>query len=93
MFLLFQVSSEMSRLQTQAESGAKELTELRHQHARLRKTLSERSEELSHWQRKSEAFEKEVRKLRARIDELKQELGRAQDMNDEGQNAIRQACI
>lgn len=59
------------------------------QHGRLRKSHSEKLEELQHCQRKSESFEKEVRKLRARVDELKSELGRAQDENDEGANAVR----
>ena len=56
---------------------------------RLRKTLTDRTEELGHWQRKSDAFEKEVRRLRARVDELKEDLGGSEDMNDEKANAIR----
>ncbi len=52
---------------------------------------AEKLEELLHWQRKSEAFEKEVQKLRARIDELRRDLGKAEDANDESANAIRYA--
>ena len=63
--------------------------ELRHSHSRLRKSLAERSEELSHWQRKSEASDKEVKTLRTRIEELKVELGKAEDGLDDSANTIR----
>lgn len=59
------------------------------QHGRLRKSHSEKLEELSHCSRKGEAFEKEVRQLRMRIEELRRELGKAEDSNDESANAIR----
>ncbi len=83
----------MNRLQSQVDSSSKELLELRHQHGRLRKTHAEKCQELQHWRRKAEAADKEVRQLRGRIDELKGELGRAQDSNDEGQNACRYHII
>ena len=55
----------------------------------MRKSHSERTEEMSHWQRKSETSDKEVKRLRMRIEELKKELGKAEDEMDASANTIR----
>ena len=84
-----QNQSEVTRLQGQAETTAKDLMETRHALGRLRKSYTETVDELSHWQRKSDASDKEVKKLRLRIEELKRELGKAEDELDEGSNSVR----
>eukprot|EP00095_Tigriopus_kingsejongensis_P007652 maker-scaffold116_size340332-snap-gene-0.28 protein:Tk07652 transcript:maker-scaffold116_size340332-snap-gene-0.28-mRNA-1 annotation:"coiled-coil domain-containing protein 102a" len=81
-------NNELSRLQTQVQSSSHEMVELRHAHNRIRKSLAEKSEELVHWQRRSDVFEKEVKKLRLRIEELKKDLGRAEDELDSSGNSI-----
>ena len=81
--------SEVSRLQGQAEASTKGLLETRHALGRLRKSYTETVDELSHWQRKCDASDKEVKKLRLRIEELKRDLGKAEDELDEGANSVR----
>ena len=82
-------NSEMGRLQSQLDVHMKELHEIRLGHSRLRKIHAEKNEELMHFQRRSESSDKEVKVLRARIDELKLQLGRMEDENDEQANTIR----
>ena len=79
----------MTRLQTQLDSNSRELLDLRHQHSRLRKSYQEKQEEMNHLQRKSENSDKEIRKLRARVDEVKKELAKSEDENDQNANCIR----
>ena len=56
-----------------------ELSDLRHVHNRLKKTLQERTAELEHARSRAEQYELEVKKLRSRIEELKRDLTVAED--------------
>ena len=56
-----------------------ELTELRHTHNKVRKTLGERVTELEHMKRRADQYEAEVKKLRGRVEELKRDLATAED--------------
>lgn len=56
-----------------------ELADLRHIHAKLKKQFQEKTAELAHANRRVESHEAEVKKLRLRVEELKKELGQAED--------------
>lgn len=56
-----------------------ELADLRHVHAKLKKQFQEKTAELAHANRRVESHDAEVKKLRLRVDELKKELGQAED--------------
>ena len=56
-----------------------ELTELRHTHSKVRKSLGERVTELEHTKRRADQYETEVKKLRGRVEELKRDLATAED--------------
>lgn len=56
-----------------------ELADLRHVHAKLKKQFQERTAELAHANRRVESHDTEVKKLRLRVEELKKELGQAED--------------
>lgn len=56
-----------------------ELADLRHVHAKLKKQFQEKTVELAHANRRVESHEAEVKKLRLRVEELKKELGQAED--------------
>lgn len=56
-----------------------ELADLRHIHSKLKKQFQEKTAELSHANRRVESHEAEVKKLRLRVEELKKELGQAED--------------
>jgi len=56
-----------------------ELSELRHSHVKLKKTLQDCSAELDHARSRAEQYEVEVKKLRCRIEELKTELSNVED--------------
>ena len=56
-----------------------ELSDLRHAYSKMKKALQERTAELEHAKSRAEQYEIDVKKLRTRIDELKQELGSAED--------------
>lgn len=58
---------------------AQELADLRHIHTKLKKQFQERTAELAHANRRVESHETEVKKLRLRVEELKKELGQAED--------------
>ena len=60
-------------------SYEQELAELRHAHARTKKSLQDRTAELEHARSRAEQYEAEVKKLRLRIEELKHELATAED--------------
>ncbi|TNN30258.1 Coiled-coil domain-containing protein 102A [Liparis tanakae] len=68
---------------------AKELGDLRHVHAKLKKQFQEKMVELAHANRRVESHEAEVKKLRLRVEELKKELGQAEDELDESHNQTR----
>uniref|UniRef100_A0A3P8RVG7 Coiled-coil domain containing 102A n=1 Tax=Amphiprion percula TaxID=161767 RepID=A0A3P8RVG7_AMPPE len=67
----------------------KELADLRHVHAKLKKQFQEKTAELAHTNRRVESHEAEVKKLRLRVEELKKELGQAEDELDESHNQTR----
>ena len=48
-------------------------------HAKLKKQYQEKMAELAHANRRVEGHEGEVKKLRMRVEELKKELGQAED--------------
>lgn len=56
-----------------------ELSDLRHSHSKLKKQHHEKMAELGHTNRRVEQLEVEVKKLRLRVEELKKELGQAED--------------
>lgn len=56
-----------------------ELADLRHVHSKVKKQLYEKTAELAHTNRRVETHEAEVKKLRLRVEELKKELGQAED--------------
>lgn len=60
-------------------SCLQELADLRHVHAKLKKQFQEKTAELAHANRRVESHEAEVKKLRLRVEELKKELGQAED--------------
>lgn len=65
-------------------SCPQELADLRHIHAKLKKQFQEKTAELAHANRRVESHEAEVKKLRLRVEELKKELGQAEDEVGEG---------
>jgi len=58
---------------------AQELSEMRHSHVKLKKTLQDCTAELDHTRSRAEQYEVEVKKLRCRIEELKSELSNVED--------------
>ena len=52
---------------------------MRHVHTKLKKQYQEKMAELAHANRRVEQHETEVKKLRLRVEELKKELGQAED--------------
>lgn len=77
------------KLQSDLERSKSDLSDLKHSNVKLKKTLSDANEEMLHWQRKSENSDKEIRSLRLRIEQLKSELGEAQDDIDNSNTALR----
>ncbi|CAK7320819.1 Coiled-coil domain-containing protein 102A [Vulpes lagopus] len=67
----------------------KELADLKHVHAKLKKQFQEKVAELAHANRRVEQHEAEVKKLRLRVEELKKELAQAEDELDEAHNQAR----
>ncbi|KAM9301966.1 coiled-coil domain-containing protein 102A [Gastrophryne carolinensis] len=80
---------DLKSIQSELFEKNKELADLRHAHAKLKKQHHERSAELTHANRRVEQLEGEVKKLRLRVEELKKELGQAEDQLDESQNQSR----
>ncbi|XP_012938189.1 coiled-coil domain-containing protein 102A [Aplysia californica] len=81
--------SDLKTMQFELSERTKELADLRHVHSKLKKALTERGTELEHTRRRAEQYEAEVRKLRSRVDELKQDLAKAEDEVDNQGNAAR----
>ena len=52
---------------------------MRHIHSKVKKQYQDKMAELAHANRKVEQHETEVKKLRLRVEELKKELGQAED--------------
>uniref|UniRef100_A0A2C9K322 Coiled-coil domain-containing protein 102A n=1 Tax=Biomphalaria glabrata TaxID=6526 RepID=A0A2C9K322_BIOGL len=85
------VDLDLKTLQLEVFEKSKELSDLKHVHSKLKKVLTERNTELEHTRRRAEMYEAEVRKLRSRVDELKHDLGVAEDEVDKQGNAARKA--
>uniref|UniRef100_A0A668V7D3 Coiled-coil domain-containing protein 102A n=1 Tax=Oreochromis aureus TaxID=47969 RepID=A0A668V7D3_OREAU len=83
------LDSDLKAIQTELFERNKELADLRHIHAKLKKQFQEKTAELAHANRRVESHEAEVKKLRLRVEELKKELGQAEDELDESQNQTR----
>ncbi|XP_001605346.2 coiled-coil domain-containing protein 102A [Nasonia vitripennis] len=81
--------ADSKQLQQELLDRNKELVDLKHSHAKLKKMLAEKTTELSHASRRSEQYEAEVKRIRARVEELKKELALAQDEVDAANNSIR----
>ncbi len=60
-------------------SVTQDLSDLRHSHSKLKKSIHDKTAELEHAKSRAEQYEVEVKKLRGRIDELKRELANAED--------------
>lgn len=83
------LDTDLKSIQAELFEKNKELSDLRHNHAKLKKQYYEKSAEFSHASRRMEQLEGEVKKLRLRVEELKKELGQAEDQLDETQNQMR----
>ncbi|KAM3919861.1 coiled-coil domain-containing protein 102A isoform 1-T3 [Leptodactylus fuscus] len=83
------LDTDLKSIQAELFEKNKELSDLRHNHAKLKKQHYEKSAELAHASRRMEQLEVEVKKLRLRVEELKKELGQAEDQLDEAQNQMR----
>ncbi|KAM4613976.1 coiled-coil domain-containing protein 102A isoform 1-T2 [Discoglossus pictus] len=83
------LDTDLRSIQAELFEKNKELSDLRHNHTKLKKQHHERSAELNHASRRVEQLENEVKKLRLRVEELKKELGQAEDELDEAQNQTR----
>ncbi|XP_029647692.1 coiled-coil domain-containing protein 102A-like isoform X1 [Octopus sinensis] len=83
------IDSDMRTMQFELSEKNKEVIELRHVHAKLKKINVEKHTELDHTRRRAEQYEMEVKKLRSRIEELKQDLASAEDEADLQANNVR----
>ncbi|XP_039980047.1 coiled-coil domain-containing protein 102A isoform X2 [Xiphias gladius] len=83
------LDSDLKAIQSELFERNKELADLRHIHAKLKKQFQEKTAELAHANRRVESHEAEVKKLRLRVEELKKELGQAEDELDESHNQTR----
>uniref|UniRef100_A0A3B5MJA1 Coiled-coil domain-containing protein 102A n=1 Tax=Xiphophorus couchianus TaxID=32473 RepID=A0A3B5MJA1_9TELE len=83
------LDTDLKAIQSELFERNKELADLRHVHAKLKKQFQERTAELAHANRRVESHDSEVKKLRLRVEELKKELGQAEDELDESHNQTR----
>ncbi|XP_040898030.1 coiled-coil domain-containing protein 102A [Toxotes jaculatrix] len=83
------LDTDLKAIQSELFERNKELADLRHIHAKLKKQFQEKTAELAHANRRVESHEAEVKKLRLRVEELKKELGQAEDELDESHNQTR----
>ncbi|XP_076003108.1 coiled-coil domain-containing protein 102A [Genypterus blacodes] len=83
------LDTDLKAIQSELFERNKELADLRHIHTKLKKQFQERTAELAHAHRRVESHETEVKKLRLRVEELKKELGQAEDELDESHNLTR----
>ncbi|XP_008308895.1 coiled-coil domain-containing protein 102A [Cynoglossus semilaevis] len=83
------LDTDLKAIQSELFERNKELGDLRHIHAKLKKQYQEKTAELAHANRRVESHETEVKKLRLRVEELKKELGQAEDELDESHNQTR----
>ncbi|XP_012711064.2 coiled-coil domain-containing protein 102A isoform X2 [Fundulus heteroclitus] len=83
------LDTDLKAIQSDLFERNKELADLRHLHAKLKKQFQEKTAELAHANRRVESHDAEVKKLRLRVEELKKELGQAEDELDESHNQTR----
>ncbi|XP_043998748.1 coiled-coil domain-containing protein 102A isoform X3 [Gambusia affinis] len=83
------LDTDLKAIQSELFERNKELADLRHVHAKLKKQFQERTAELAHANRRVESHDAEVKKLRLRVEELKKELGQAED---EAEAAAAESC-
>ncbi|XP_042871431.1 coiled-coil domain-containing protein 102A-like isoform X2 [Penaeus japonicus] len=81
--------SDVAQLKQEIADKYKELSELKHAHAKLKKVLADKSVELQHTTRRADQYESEVKRLRGRVEELKKELAASEDEVDGATNNIR----
>ncbi|XP_077567777.1 coiled-coil domain-containing protein 102A-like [Stigmatopora nigra] len=84
-----QPKSETLPLQLTSGRCYRELADVCHIHAKPKKQFQEKIAELTHANRRVEAHEADVKKLRLRVEELKKELGQAEDELDESHNQTK----
>ncbi|KAM4602792.1 coiled-coil domain-containing protein 102A isoform 1-T2 [Polymixia lowei] len=83
------LDTDLKAIQIELFERNKELADMRHVHTKLKKQYQEKMAELAHTNRRVEGHEVEVKKLRLRVEELKKELGQAEDELDESHNQTR----
>ncbi|NXV78840.1 C102A protein, partial [Atlantisia rogersi] len=83
------LDTDLKTIQAELFEKNKELADLKHIHAKLKKQYQEKMAELAHANRRVEQHEGEVKKLRLRVEELKKELAQAEDELDEAHNQTR----
>ncbi|XP_044290245.1 coiled-coil domain-containing protein 102A [Varanus komodoensis] len=83
------LDTDFRTVQAELFEKNKELADLKHVHAKLKKQCQEKMVELAHANRRVEQHEGEVKKLRLRVEELKKELAQAEDELDEAHNHAR----
>ncbi|KAM6380623.1 coiled-coil domain-containing protein 102A [Pluvialis apricaria] len=83
------LDTDLKAIQAELFEKNKELADLKHIHAKLKKQYQEKMAELAHANRRVEQHEGEVKKLRLRVEELKKELAQAEDELDEAHNQTR----
>ncbi|NXI66272.1 C102A protein, partial [Anseranas semipalmata] len=83
------LDTDLKTIQAELFEKNKELADLKHVHAKLKKQYQEKTAELAHANRRVEQHEGEVKKLRLRVEELKKELAQAEDELDEAHNQAR----
>ncbi|XP_064315150.1 coiled-coil domain-containing protein 102A isoform X2 [Phalacrocorax carbo] len=83
------LDADLKTIQAELFEKNKELADLKHIHAKLKKQYQEKMAELAHANRRVEQHEGEVKKLRLRVEELKKELAQAEDELDEAHNQTR----
>ncbi|XP_078067323.1 coiled-coil domain-containing protein 102A-like [Mustelus asterias] len=83
------LDTDLKTIQTELFEKNKELSDLKHIHAKLKKQYQDKMAELAHSNRRVEQHEAEVKKLRLRVEELKNELAQAEDELDEAHNHAR----
>ncbi|KAM3829169.1 coiled-coil domain-containing protein 102A isoform 1-T1 [Vipera latastei] len=83
------LDTDFKTVQAELFEKNKELADLKHVHAKLKKQHQEKMAELGHTIRRVEQHEGEVKKLRLRVEELKKELAQAEDELDDAHNQVR----
>lgn len=80
---------DSKKLQQDYSDRNKDLIDLKHSYAKLKKLLTDKTTELAHAFRRCEHYEAEQKRLRARVEELKKDLANIQDEVDCANNSVR----